>query len=71
MQSGTPDTSPATATQRLATVLLGRDVREFIAEKRATGRSWRYVARDLYDATGGQVDVTYETLRQWHDEAAA
>lgn len=54
-----------TATQRLATHLLGRDVRDFIAERRAENRAWRYIARDLYNATGGQVDVTYETLRQW------
>lgn len=61
---------PETPTQRLATVLLGRDVRDFIAERRATNRAWRFIARDLYEATDGQVDVTYETLRQWFGEAA-
>ena len=60
-----------TPTQRLASVLLGTDVREFIAQKRNEGRTWRFIARDLYEATSGQVDVTYETLRQWHGEAAA
>lgn len=60
-----------TATQKLASHLLGQDVHAFIAERRAGGRAWRYIARDLYEATNGQVDVTYETLRQWHDEVAA
>lgn len=63
--------SEQTPTQRLASLLLGTDVRDFIAQKRAEGRPWRFVARDLYDATDGQVDVTYETLRQWFGEAAA
>ena len=73
MQSSIPDPSPqlGTATQKLASHLLGRDVREFIAERRAGGRAWRFVARDLYEATGGQIDVTYETVRGWaHGDAA-
>lgn len=72
MQSRKPDSTPPnqTATQRLATLLLGQDVQEFITEKRNAGRPWRFVARDLYVATDGQVDVTYETLRQWSEAAA-
>lgn len=65
------DKSDETPTQRLASLLLGSDVRGFIAEKRGEGRAWRFIARDLYDATDGQIDVTYETLRQWFGEAAA
>lgn len=71
MQSSIPDSGPTTATQRLASHLLGRDVRDFIAERRTEGRAWRFVARDLYEATDGLVDVTHETLRQWHEGAAA
>lgn len=71
MQSGIPDSRPVTATQRLATLLIGQDVRDFIAERRTQGRAWRFIARDLYEATGGQVDVTYETLRGWHEDVAA
>lgn len=57
-----------TATQRLATLLLNRDVREFIHERRLTEppRPWRFVVRDLVEATDGQIDVTHETLRQWY-----
>lgn len=60
-----------TPTQRLASILLGSDVRAFISEKRSAGRAWRFIARDLYDATDGQIDVTYETLRQWFGDVAA
>lgn len=60
----TPPTSE-TATQRLASVLLGQDVLTFISERRAAKRPWRYIVRDLYEATEGQIDVTHETLRQW------
>ncbi len=59
-----------TPTQRLATLLLGRDVNAYVAEKRDDGVAWRFIARDLYDRTDGQVDVTHETLRQWHEAAA-
>lgn len=62
---------PQTPTQRLASVLIGRDVREFVTERRRAGRPWRFIARDLYDATDGQIDVTHETIRHWYDEDAA
>lgn len=60
-----------TPTQRLANILLGMDVRTFIREKRDNGRAWRFIARDLYEATNGQIDVTYETLRQWYSDDQA
>lgn len=69
-------TTPAATTrsprQVLADLLLKRPVEEYIAERRAEGRSWAKVARDLYEATGGQVDVADETVRAWarHDSAA-
>lgn len=70
-QNCEPSLGPQTPTQRLASILLEEDVREFIANRRSAGRPWRFIARDLYNATDGQVDVTYETLRQWHDEPEA
>lgn len=54
-----------TPTHRLADVLLPTTLAEFVAEKRADGRSWRLIARDLHEDTNGQVDVTAETLRGW------
>jgi hypothetical protein len=60
-----------TPTQRLATLLLGQPVRDWIAEQRENGRSWRTIANDLKARTNGQVDVTHEAIRGWADEAAA
>lgn len=74
MQSQKRDsqTRSETPTQRLAGLILGRDLGTFVAERRADGRAWRYIARDLYEATSGEVDVTYETLRSWYpDERVA
>ena len=31
-----------------------------MAERRAQGRAWRLIARDLYEEVG--LDITYETL---------
>lgn len=65
-------TSAPTPTARLAEHLLGEPVANFISSRRAEGHAWRIVARDLYEATGGQIDVTYETLRSWFpDESPA
>lgn len=57
----------ATPTERLADVLLGEagPLDRFVRRRREAGRSWRLVARDLYEATNGEVDVTYQTLRTW------
>lgn len=72
MQSKNLDSSPrVTATQKLATHLIGQDVQVFIAERRAKKRAWRFIARDLYEATDGAVDVAHETLRQWYGDEAA
>lgn len=74
MQSQKRDSQSTTETptQRLATMILGRDLGTFVAERRANRRAWRYIARDLYEATGGEIDVTYETLRSWYpDERVA
>jgi hypothetical protein len=54
-----------TPTQRLADVLLGGDgsLRQFVRSRRANRRTWRHIARDLYEET--DIDVTPEALRQW------
>lgn len=69
VSESTPESE--TPTQRLASILLGESVQTFIATRRENGRPWRFIARDLYDATEGQIDVTHETLRQWHGDVAA
>jgi hypothetical protein len=60
-----------TPTQRLATILLGRSVHDWIVAQREQGASWRKIADDLKIATDGQIDVTHEAVRGWADEVAA
>ena len=65
MQSRYPDTSPATATQRLATILIGRDVRQFIADKReADDRGATSLATSTTRRTARWTSPTRR--RQWH-----
>ncbi len=59
-------TDAESAMRRLATVLLGEPVNEWITAKRAMGMSWRSIANHLEDETS--VSVTHETLRQWAGE---
>lgn len=56
-------------TQKLADLLLGQSLDDFVLSRRADDRSWRLIARDLYERTNGQVDITYETLRSWYKDA--
>ena len=64
---------PDTPSQKLATLLIGTDLEAFVRERRTAGTSWRHIARAIYEATDGQVDVTHETLRNWYpdDEAVS
>jgi hypothetical protein len=55
----------ATPTHRLADHLLPTPLADFVQARRTAGRSWRLIARDLHEDTGGQIDVTAETLRSW------
>jgi hypothetical protein len=63
-----------TPSQRLAEIALGRPLAEYVAEKRnARPRwPWRLIAEQLAADTGGEINVTHETLRGWYaDEVAA
>ena len=54
------------ANHKLADLLLGDDgPLETFVRTRRPARAWRLVARDLYEATDGEVDLTHETLRSW------
>jgi hypothetical protein len=64
----------ATPTRRLADLLLGGSLDEFVLTRRREGRSWRLISRDIWETTDGELDITYETLRSWFadgDGAAA
>lgn len=54
----------ATPLQRLAEHLLGEPLEDFVRSRRPD-RPWRLIARDIYEATNGEVDVTHESLRLW------
>ena len=54
-----------TPTQRLASLLLQQPVTDWIADRRDAGLSWRRIEQELSTTTGGQIDVTAETLRGW------
>ena len=51
--------------QRLASLLLGRPVLDFIAERRANDDPYRRIAAELRDATSGEIDVSDVTVRAW------
>jgi hypothetical protein len=51
--------------QRLADLMLGRPVLDFIAERRADAVPYRRIATDLRDQTAGELDVSDVTVRAW------
>lgn len=55
-----------TATQRLVDAVLDGQLREYVAGRRAAGRSWRQAALDLY--RDHEVEVSHETLRSWYPD---
>lgn len=65
MVIGVPDAKPA---QRLAEVLLGQPLDQWVAERRAVGMSWRTISADLAVSTQHQLKINRETLRNWYRE---
>jgi hypothetical protein len=53
------------AADALVTEKVGIGLAEFVQRRRATGASWRSVARDLAAATDGAIDVTDVALSNW------
>lgn len=60
-----------TPTQRLGDLLLGGDgaLEKFVRSRRADGKVWRLIARELYEQHN--LDVTHEALRQWYPDSPA
>lgn len=48
-----------------ASHILERRVEDWIADRRAAGRTWRQIVTDLEDATGGKIRTVPETVRSW------
>jgi hypothetical protein len=59
-----------TPTQQLATVLLGRPLAEYVAEKRSARPrwSWALISEQLATDTDRQVAVSHEALRSWYGD---
>jgi hypothetical protein len=60
---------PPTATHLLIEARLGRDLKEFVAERQNAGEGWRRIAEDIYRRTN--VSVSHEALRSWCGKRAA
>ncbi|MCF7551011.1 hypothetical protein [Pseudonocardia sp. WMMC193] len=54
-----------TPLQRLASHLLGEPVGPWIRARRPERKSWRAIASELEQATGGQIKVPFQTLINW------
>lgn len=52
-------------TYRLAEVLLGEPLDQWVKQLRRDGASWRLIAMELWRATNHEVVVSFETLRTW------
>lgn len=50
-----------------ANLLIPGGIDAFVLTRRDEGKGWRVVARELWLTTGGEVDLTHETLRRWYD----
>lgn len=54
-----------TPAMKLAGMILGQPVDQWIRDRRSEGQSWRTITTNLTAATNGQVDVEHETVRRW------
>lgn len=61
----------ATATTRLASLLLGVDLKEWVEERREQGQSWLSISRELKEATNGDVTLSHEGLRMKYGASPA
>jgi hypothetical protein len=55
--------------QRLASVLIGRPVTDFIADRRFAGESWPTIRDAIRHETAGEVDVSWQAVQQWAADA--
>ena len=49
----------------MAENILGKSVNDYVIRKKRSGSTWKDISRDLFIDTGGDVDVSVFTLRQW------
>lgn len=56
---------------RLADHLLSEGLLSFMEKHRAEGRSWDWIARELWVTTSKQIDTTGVTVQGWYEKAKA
>lgn len=54
-----------TATQELASVLMGEDVIDYVIRARERGVRWDKIAANIAERTGGRVQITTRSLQLW------
>lgn len=60
-----------TPTSRLADHLVPGGLEQFVATRRADGKSWRRISLELRDATNKAIEVTHQALFNWFNDEAA
>jgi hypothetical protein len=50
---------------RLADLALDGQLADVVRAHRTAGKSWEWIARDLWARTNGEVDVSGQTVRAW------
>jgi len=63
-------TTPTPST-RLATVILGKDLGDWVREQRAAEQSWASIAKTLHEKTNEQVSLSSEHLRRLYGKPHA
>ena len=66
-----PSSSLATAADRMLHDKFGVGLEQWLRHKRQQGVSFRRIATELTDATGGVVVVSHQTLSNWCDDRKA
>ncbi len=57
--------------RQMVAEFLGADPVEFARTKRSEGLTYQQIARALFKATNGKVDVSFSTIRNWLNEEVA
>lgn len=60
-----------TPVARVASLLLGRPVLDYIDDRREAGVTWQAIADELADLTNGEVVVTWQAIQGWARRAPA
>jgi hypothetical protein len=66
-----PDSPERSLAQKLAEHVWRGDLEQFVREARKAGRPWRDIAREVWVASKGVIDVSEQTLRNWYPDTVS